>query len=255
MTEGVPADGLRRSLALFRVFRLEQTQPDVFYSALAADSVCQLARYTDLSGRVLVDVGGGPGYFADAFRAAGATYLSLDSDVGEMSLHGRRPDVGTSVIGSGVRLPFASQSVDVCYSSNVLEHVALPWRMADEMVRVTRPGGVVYLSYTNWLSPHGGHETGAWHYLGGGYARDRYTRRHGRAPKNSFGSTLFPVTVGEAFRWARGQPDAELIEVVPRYHPRWARHIVRVPALREIAAWNVVVVMRRRQPSQPSAGL
>jgi SAM-dependent methyltransferase len=251
MTVPIPSDGVRRSLALLRVFRLEQTDPATFYRALAADSVAQLIRYVDLGGRLLLDVGGGPGYFADAFRAAGATYVSLDSDVGEMSLHGRRPEVGTSVLGSGVHLPFSDASVDITYSSNVLEHVSEPWRMADEMVRVTRPGGLVYISYTNWFSPHGGHETGMWHYVGGGFARDRYTRRHGHAPKNAFGSSLFAVSVADAIRWADHQPQAELIEIVPRYHPRWARHVVRVPALREVATWNVVVVMRR-QPSQPS---
>jgi SAM-dependent methyltransferase len=253
MSAAIPPDGVRRSLALFRVFRLEQTDPAAFYTALAADSVRQLARYVDLAGQVLLDVGGGPGYFADAFRDAGATYVSLDSDVGEMSLHGRRPEVGTSIVGSGVRLPVASASVDICYSSNLLEHVSDPWCVADEMVRVTRPGGIVYVSYTNWFSPHGGHETGMWHYLGGSYARDRYRRRHGHAPKNAFGSTLFAVSVADAFRWARGQADAELVEIVPRYHPRWARDVVRVPLLRELATWNVVVVLRR-QASHPSVG-
>jgi SAM-dependent methyltransferase len=252
MSARIPSDGVRRSLALLRVFRLEQTDPGAFYTALAGDSVEQLSRYVDLAGRLLLDVGGGPGYFAEAFRKAGATYVSLDSDVGEMSLHGRRPEVGTSVLGSGVHLPFADAAVDITYSSNVLEHVSDPWGMADEMVRVTRPGGVVYISYTNWLSPHGGHETGMWHYAGGGYARDRYTRRHGHAPKNAFGSSLFAVSVADAVRWADRQTEAELIEIVPRYHPRWARHVVRVPALREVATWNVAVVMRR-QPSQPSA--
>jgi SAM-dependent methyltransferase len=253
MSDPIPPDGVRRSLALFRLFRLEQTDPATFYTALAADSVRQLARYVDLAGRVLLDVGGGPGYFADAFRAAGATYLSLDSDVGEMSLHGRRPVVGTSVVGSGVRLPVADASVDICYSSNLLEHVSDPWRAADEMVRVTRPGGIVYISYTNWWSPHGGHETGLWHYFGGHYARDRYLRRRGHAPKNAFGSTLFAVSVADAFRWVRRQGDAELVEIVPRYHPRWARDVVRVPLLREVATWNVAVVMRR-QLSQPLVG-
>lgn len=246
MAQPIPRDGLRRSLALWRVFRLEQSDPATFYTALAEDSVRQLERYDSLRGRVLLDVGGGPGYFADAFRGAGATYLSLDSDVGEMSLHGRAPESGTSVIGSGVELPFADAAVDVCYSSNVLEHVAEPWRLADEMVRVTRPGGLVYLSYTNWLSPHGGHETGMWHYAGGTYARDRYTRRHGHPPKNAFGSTLFAVSVADAIRWAGACRDADVVEIVPRYHPRWARGVVRVPGLRELATWNVAVVMGRR---------
>ena len=37
-------------------------------------------------------------------------------------------------------------------SSNVLEYVRDPAGFIDEMIRVTRPGGLVYLSYTVWLS-------------------------------------------------------------------------------------------------------
>ncbi len=114
------------------------------------------------------------------------------------------------------------------------------------MVRVTRPGGTVYLSYTPWLSPWGGHETAPWHYLGGGYARRRYRRRTGREPKNRFGESLFAVSAGGAVRWARRCPDADLLAVFPRYHPWWATWVARVPLLREVASWNVVVVLRRR---------
>jgi len=33
--------------------------------------------------------------------------------------------------------------------------------------------------------------------------------------------------------------------VLPRYHPRWARGILRVPGLREVATWNLVLVVRK----------
>ena len=38
--------------------------PDRFYRSLAADSVRQLSAYVPLTGRLLLDVGGGPGYIA-----------------------------------------------------------------------------------------------------------------------------------------------------------------------------------------------
>lgn len=237
---------LTRSVALFRDFRVEQSDPDRFYGALAADSVEQLRRFTALEGQRVLDVGGGPGYFADAFAAAGAQYLAIDADAGELSARGE-PGPNT-VLGSGMALPVRTGAVDVCYSSNVLEHVPQPWTMADEMLRVTRPGGTVFLSFTNWLSPHGGHETGPWHYLGGHRARRRYTRTHGHEPKNRFGESLFAVSVGGALTWGRGRAasgHAELVTAFPRYHPWWAAGVVRVPGLRELATWNLVLVLRR----------
>jgi SAM-dependent methyltransferase len=154
------------------------------------------------------------------------------------------PEPGT-LRGSGEALPIASGAVDVCYSSNVLEHVRSPWTMTAEMVRVTRSGGTVFLSFTPWWSPHGGHETGPWHYLGGHRARRRFVRQHGREPKNRFGESLFRVSVGGALRWARRCPDADVVTVYPRYHPWWAAWVVHVPLLREVVVWNLVVVLRK----------
>jgi SAM-dependent methyltransferase len=238
---------MRRAWGLFRAFRAEQSDPDRFYSLLASDSVRQLSAWADLDGRLVLDVGGGPGYFGAAFQAAGATYVSVDADLGELSAAGR-PGPGT-ILGSGLALPIRDDVVDVCYSSNVLEHVPRPERMADEMVRVTRPGGVVFLSWTTWLSPWGGHETSPWHYLGGRYAARRFVRREGRAPKNEYGRTLFPVSAGRPRRWARAaEADSRvrLVDALPRYHPRWAQWVAAVPGVREVACWNYVLVLEVR---------
>ena len=236
---------LRRTWRLLRAFRLEQTEPDVFYGALAQDSVAQLAAFAGLTGATVLDVGGGPGFFADAFTAAGARYVAADVDAGEMRLHGREPGPLT-VQGSGMELPFGTGALDVTYSSNVAEHVPEPWRMADEMVRVTRPGGVVARSYTLWFGPWGGHETSPWHLLGGARAADRYAERVGHRPKNDFGRTMFAVTAGDGLRWARSASQAELVAAMPRYLPWWAAPVVRVPGVREVVGWNLLLILRVR---------
>jgi SAM-dependent methyltransferase len=234
---------LARSVRLFRAFLKEQADPDFFYQVLAGDSVEQVSGYVDLAGALVLDVGGGPGYFADAFRAAGARYVGVDPDVGELSTRGA-PAPGM-IMASGMRLPVRTESVDLCYSSNVLEHVPDPWQMAAEMVRVTRPGGTIFLSYTPWYSPWGGHETSPWHFLGGDLARRRYGRRYGRQPKNRFGESLFAVSVVAGLRWAHRCPSAHLLEALPRYHPWWAKPVVRLPVVREVASWNLALVLRK----------
>ncbi|MFV2103836.1 class I SAM-dependent methyltransferase [Micromonospora sp. LOL_024] len=243
---------LSRSVTLFRAFLVEQTDPDHFYGLLAADSVRQVCGYTALDGRTVLDVGGGPGYFAAAFRAAGARYVGLDPDVGDFSAAAGESSAGM-LRGSGTALPVRTGSVDVTFSSNVVEHVAEPPWMLDEMVRVTRPGGLLFVSYTPWLSPWGGHETAPWHYLGGERARRRYERRMGRAPKNRFRETLFPVSIADTLRWARCNVDVDVLDALPRYHPWWARWVIKVPGVREVAAWNFVLVLRRTGARQPGA--
>ncbi|MEO7130533.1 MAG: class I SAM-dependent methyltransferase, partial [Dermatophilaceae bacterium] len=130
-----PAGSVRRSLQLFAAFRVEQSDPDHFYSLLAADSIRELGRWCTVAGSDVLDIGGGPGYFADAFTAAGARYAGMDPDAGELTARG---SVGANMVrASGLTLPMADASIDIAYSSNVLEHVPEPEVMADEMVRVT----------------------------------------------------------------------------------------------------------------------
>lgn len=241
----LPARGLARSIRLFRLFRLEQAEPDRFYRALAADSVRQLESYTDLPGRRVIDIGGGCGYFTAALRAAGAACYLFEPDPAELlSLGG--PPAG-AVIADGYWLPVRDGGADICFSSNVLEHVPDPLGLIDEMIRVTRPGGVIYLSFTNWYSPWGGHEMSPWHYLGPRYAERRYLRRKGRLPKNRYRSTLFPLHVGPLLRRLRSRADLDVIDALPRYYPLGCRPIVRVPLLREVATWNLLLILRRKQ--------
>nr|WP_067660306.1 class I SAM-dependent methyltransferase [Nocardia harenae] len=236
---------LRRSLRLLGSFRFEQSDPAVFYGGLATDTAELIADFyldatgRDLTGTTVLDVGGGPGYFADEFDRAGARYLPVEPDPSEM--HAAGLSVPGAVRGSGMALPFRDGAVDICLSSNVAEHVPDPWLMADEMVRVTRPGGLVVLSYTVWHGPFGGHETGPWHYLGGEYAARKYRRKHGREPKNRFGRSLFAVRAAAGLRWASRTP-AQVEAIFPRYHPRWAWWLVRIPIIRELLVSNLVVV-------------
>ncbi|WP_254715581.1 class I SAM-dependent methyltransferase [Actinomadura sp. NAK00032] len=236
---------LARSVRLLSAFRRERREPEHFYDLMARDAVALLGCYTEVRGATVIDVGTGFGFFARALTAAGARCAGIDHDFGELVAHG--PGRSSRLVASALALPFRADAADVCFSSNVLEHVSDPWRMAGEMVRVTRPGGTVFLSFTNWLSPWGGHETSPWHYLGGDRAARWYERRTGRPPKNRYGHNLHPVSVASALAWARGRDDVRVLDALPRYHPRWAEAVVRVPGLREVATWNLVLVLRKRE--------
>ncbi len=248
-------------MRLLGEFRFEQRDPARFYGALADDTVALVTSLwasthgTAPTGCTLLDVGGGPGYFATAFTDAGLNYVGVEPDPAEVHAGAAlaatsdqspagEPGAGTFVRASGTALPFADDSVDICLSSNVAEHVARPWRLGREMLRVTRPGGLVVLSYTVWLGPFGGHEMGLTHYLGGARAAERYTRKHGHRPKNDYGSSLFAVSAADGLQWAAAT--GALVAAFPRYHPRWAWWMTRVPVLREFLVSNLVLVL---QPS------
>jgi len=244
---------LSRSLRLLSEFRYERCHPARFYRTLAADTAAMVG---DLwlgthgeppTGRTLLDVGGGPGYFSAAFADAGVRYIGVEPDPNE--IHAAGPALAGATDGfvraSGMALPFADASVDICLSSNVAEHVPRPWQLGAEMLRVTKPGGLVLLSYTVWLGPFGGHEMGLTHYLGGERAAARYARKHGRAAKNNYGSSLFAVSAADGLNWAAST--GALIAAFPRYHPRWAWWLTSAPVLREFLVSNLVLVVSPRE--------
>jgi SAM-dependent methyltransferase len=203
-----------------------------------------VAAHVALAGLTVADFGGGPGFYSQAFRSAGARTVLVDADLREIRLHGRRTP--GSVVGLAEQSPLADSTVDVAFSSNLLEHVPDLGAVADQLVRVVRPGGLAVLSYTIWLGPWGGHETSPWHLLGGHRAARRYERKHGKRPKNVYGESMYPASVTDGLRWLGRRQDLEVLEIRPRYLPRWTAFVLRVPGLRELVTWNLWIVVRRR---------
>ena len=243
--------GITRSIRLFRGFRTEGQDPESFYRLLGDDTVREISRYCQLRGARVVDIGGASGYVGDALTDAGASTLTVEYDWSQIVQHGRRLRHG--VQGDGRVLPVFDGVFDVAYSSNVLEHVTDPEQMLREMVRSVTPGGIVFVTYTNWLSPWGGHETSPWHYFGGERAARRYRHRHGQPPESLYGVNLFNLSISRVLRWARTCPDVDVLDAFPRYYPHWTRPLVRIPGLREVATWNLALVLRRRSTEHTPA--
>lgn len=235
---------IRRSVELFRSFRTEQQDPERFYRLIAVDTLDLVEKRRSVDGLLVLDVGGGHGLYTQEFRDRGARCVLVDIEPAEFDLDGAA--ALDTLVGDAARLPFADDSFDVVFTSNMLEHVADPDLVRGELARVLKPGGILVLSYTNWLSPWGGHETSPWHLLGGNYAARRYEKRTGIPPKNRFGRSLFAISVADGLRWARSRPDLTVLDSRPRYLPPSARVVLRVPGLREFVTWNLWQVLEKR---------
>ncbi len=242
MTDAPNGTGLTRFRKMWRLFRNERHDPAPFYRALGAETALDLDRRHGLGGSRVLDVGCGPGWYVEAMRDKGATVTGIE--YGADPLLRADPPIPGLARGDATRLSFADGTFDGVFCSNMLEHVEDTKAVVDELVRVLRPGGWCYLSWTNWYSPHGGHNMNPYQYLGPTRGPRLYERRHGPPPDNRFGEGLFAVHIGPTLRLLRSHPGLTVDRVEPRYWP-WARPIVAVPVLREFLTWNCVVRFTR----------
>jgi SAM-dependent methyltransferase len=62
----------------------------------------------------------------------------------------------TDIVCNGDKLPFKDNSFDVVLSLAVLEHVPNPFQHASEILRVVKPGGIIYVDVP-FLQPYHGY--------------------------------------------------------------------------------------------------
>lgn len=104
------------------------------------------ARFGDLRGIPLLDVGCGGGVLAEEFAAMGLAVTGIDPS--EKSLARAREHLdGTSLSidyrsGRGDALPFADDSFEIVSCCDVLEHIENWDAVIGEIARVLKPGGV-----------------------------------------------------------------------------------------------------------------
>lgn len=120
----------------------------------------------DVRGRLL-NVGCGTGGFNLVVEEAGARPVGVDADAEAIAICAlkRRQLGGRS--GAFVRslaeaLPFRDGAFGVVYCFSAIEHVESVARTLSEIVRVTRPGGFIYLHTPNAWSWYEGHYKLLW---------------------------------------------------------------------------------------------
>ena len=190
----------------------------------------------------VLDLGCGSGTFGGALLQRGCDVIFADEgDWLEKDLP--RTRFRKINIDSDSLSPLGRFDLVVC--SNVIEHLRHPTRLLASLSSLLEPGGFVYLSWTNWLSPWGGHDFSPFHYLGPGLGPKVFDKLHKRPRLLKPYENLFPTYIGSTLRFLRQQAGIEIVKLAPRYYTEltWLMHL---PILREFLAWNCVVLLRRR---------
>jgi SAM-dependent methyltransferase len=155
-----------------------------------------------LAGLLVLNVGCGTGGFTVTARRAGARCVGVDSEPDAVAICQLKAERGGSaVLGAAEALPFRAGTFDLIYCFSTLEHVADVHAAVAEMVRVTRPGGAVYVHGPNALACYEGHYKLFWLPLMPRALARLYLRLRGRP--TGFVDTLNPLLGGRLRRLFR----------------------------------------------------
>jgi len=225
---------------LFRAFK--HGDDPVFYELQAQDAIRWIAAsgVKLASGTRVLDLGCGHGILGAEFARRGCEVVFADES--NLLLPGIQGTFRAFNIDRDDLSQLGQYDLVIC--SNVLEHLAKPEQFLGSAHNILREGGVLYLSWTNWLSPWGGHEFSPFHYLGPRRGHRLWDRIIGRKRKHTPFENLFPTYIGKTFGVIRRNPRLRIVRAAPRYYTELA-FLLRIPGLREFAAWNCALLIQR----------
>ncbi|MCA3268866.1 MAG: class I SAM-dependent methyltransferase [Alphaproteobacteria bacterium] len=127
-----------------------------------------------VSGQTFVEIGA-----QDVNGSLRSVAPTQNTYVGVDFVEGKGVDV---VLTDPYTLPFADASVDVCLSSSCFEHSEFFWLLFNEILRIVKPHGLIYLNV-----PSNGHfhryPVDCWRFFpDSGMALERWARRSGFKP-------------------------------------------------------------------------
>ena len=247
----VATRGFQRSLALVRAILVKRRDPDLYHRIILTDSMNQVVGKSPLYNRNVLEISDFATAYSEGLANRGARVTSMRREQPQI---GRRYDLSRFQPDSAVKpgavytplsIPSADAAYDLVFATNVFSSVEEPVALLNEMIRVTRPGGSIYIQNETWFSPWGGRETSPKHLISGAYGRQAYYRKYGHYPRSSYGVNFFRLSINKLLRSLHEDPRLVVVSQHPRYLPESFGWLLKVPVLRELVTINLVVHLEK----------
>ncbi len=199
----------------------------------------------------VADIACGYGGYSIALQKTGAQVIAIDrfNQVSNYSF--------AFIMGDALTSPVSNKSFDVVICASLIEHVLAPKRLLDELYRIVKPNGVVYLSFPPFFSPYGGHQFSPFHYFGlkqavkisnflGRLRKYQWVEdNYPVAPSSSdvaYGNWgLYPMTIAKFERLLCQSP----FVVQERSSRMSPIDFTRIPILREVLTWHIQYLLTK----------
>ena len=126
------------------------------------------ARAANLQGARILEAGCGVGTYAAKFQEQFSAQVDgFDIELERVRTAQAQMEISHAVVAAGEAMPYPSNTFDVVFSNEVIEHVANDRHFAQEITRVTRPGGHILIFAPNRWYPfetHGHYWRGEYHF-------------------------------------------------------------------------------------------
>lgn len=106
----------------------------------------------DIDGKAILEIGSGAGEYLNSLKKSDGIKVGLDISQTALKIATSNSTKARFLCSKSETLPFPSNTFDIAICCEVIEHVGDPQKTIEEIHRVLKPNGILFLSFPNYYN-------------------------------------------------------------------------------------------------------